>query len=625
MAGLQIPPNISYRYQALEPGSIRLLVVHPHNGDQDAAEAGQVACDLLPTPLSEAPSYEALSYAWGSQARDTRVAVKSQPGRVLSVTPSLYAALKRFRQKDEQRVLWIDQLCIDQENVVEREDQVGRMYDIYRHATRVIVWLGEHEGDTDLLMAMYQQLALSPVKPVRHADEMLDHMAVRALVGLGVDGDDRSKDRLNLLERFLNRPWFRRAWVYQEVVVAPKIEMIWGDLSLPFDFIVALIRNIYRITKSDRHEVWRKRLKATAGFSPLRAINHHRLVLGERKELEFLTILWHARKHLEAKDERDFVYAFLGFHHPTMRHLRGHGINGPDDHASQRPIIADYKISVRDTFKKLAHVMIWNSKSLEIFQHVVPTRGDAGVKRLPTWVPNWTGRRFTSGSPLLVPGTPHSFSACGSFLHEVDDSESSVLKVQGHVISTVKNILPYCFRQMRSGSSLKDFADLDKIQSSVEAELCGIGDTTRVTGRMNQIILRTLLVAGAFSLDKRMAHSFDDLLEAYHADDGKPPIHDTPAYQRQVYLRQALEVAAGKKVFLTLDSDIGLGYRTMAEGDLVCILHGSKMPCVLRPSSRVKGHFTLVGQCYLDGWMFGNTNPRGWPWWNSEPRLFRLL
>ncbi|KAK3312636.1 heterokaryon incompatibility protein-domain-containing protein [Apodospora peruviana] len=621
--------NINYRYQPLEAGDIRLLVLYPLTANPSRFD--EIACDLFPIPLSQVHTrpYDALSYAWGTEDRDRRVRIKSQAGRVITVTPSLYAAIERLRLLDAQRLLWIDQLCIDQENVHEKEDQVGRMRDIYRQATRAVVWLGEHDDDTDVLEDMYQKLDISPpVQSVSNpAITMLNYELLRALVGLSPEGDNISSGPLDVLERFLNRAWFRRAWVYQEAVVASRVEMIWGHLSLPFEFIVNLIQTIYSITKGGRDGGWHKRLKSTAGFAPLRAIHHHRMELLQQNKKDFLTILWHARKHLLAKDERDYIYAFLGFHGPTMRRLHA----GPT--TSDRPIIADYKITVKETYKRLARVAIWNSRSLDILQYVVPTQtSETTVARLPTWVPNWAERRFTSGSPVLVPGVPHRFSACGDFPHDPDNSESSVLKIKGHVISAVQKVISHDFPHSYFGRILRDVVKLDELKSLLEAELLSTDKRAeeRNEPRLDsRTILRTLLVAGAFSLDPRMPYSLDELLDAYNQDDGMPPTKDTRVYRAQLYLRQTLEVSSGKRVFLTSNAEIGLGYRTMKEGDLICIVHGSKMPCVLRRSSRVQGHFNFVGHCYLDGWMFGpsgNTNPRRhWAWWKSEPRCFRLI
>lgn len=97
------------------------------------------------------PKYEALSYVWGESV-DTKLAIFVRDStlnpssstdnafRTLQISESLYSALSQLRYTDSPRVLWIDQLCINQSDIVERNEQVQIMRHIYRFATRVIAW-----------------------------------------------------------------------------------------------------------------------------------------------------------------------------------------------------------------------------------------------------------------------------------------------------------------------------------------------------------------------------------------------------------------------------------------------------------------------------------------------------
>jgi len=629
--GLPLPSRL-YRYHDLEEGQIRLLKLYPALGP-NTAFSGAIQCDLFHANLADAQSlkYEALSYAWGTKERNYRVQLR-QSGSGLLVTHNLLTALKRLQLPDEPRVLWIDQLCIDQENVSEREQQVNQMRDIYRNAVRAVAWLGDSDLNTLLLKETYDRLHISPPDPYKsRGSQLFDYELLRRLFGFGVDGDRKAAARLEILERFLGSEWFCRAWVYQEAVVAPSVAMLWGDFLLSLDRIAGLVMAVYSITKTEIDGHWHRKLKATRGFGPLRTIFNDRAAY-RLERLDFLSILWHGRKHLQATDKRDFVYSFLAFHGPTMKHLQrvsrqpAHNLaTAPEQH-----ILADYGISVKETFRQLARVMIWNSHSLDILQYVIPAKtSDSENLKLPSWVPDWSENRFTGGSPIVVPGARHRFRACGTKVHTPTDSGSSILKVQGHVISTVGTIIAHDFHHSYFGSSLRQIFDLDQLLPLIEKELpAGDADAKLRAARSREtakVVLRTLLVAGAFALDERMPHSLDDLLDAYYHDDGRIPTEDTPVYRRQLYLRQTGEVASGKRVFLTSSQHFGLGYKTIREGDLVCILYGSKLPCVLRRVPTAPGHYKVVGLCYLDGWMFGGQNPQKWAWWDSKPQQFRLV
>ncbi|KAF2803485.1 uncharacterized protein BDZ99DRAFT_399646, partial [Mytilinidion resinicola] len=102
-----------------------------------------------PNPLGEHPTYEALSYTWGDMSTTTTMDLCGHP---FSISNNLESALRHLRQDSEWRDLWVDAICIDQSNMPERSAQVLKMAEIYRHASKVIVWLGEESSDSNLAM-----------------------------------------------------------------------------------------------------------------------------------------------------------------------------------------------------------------------------------------------------------------------------------------------------------------------------------------------------------------------------------------------------------------------------------------------------------------------------------------
>ncbi|KAL9045628.1 MAG: hypothetical protein Q9214_001358 [Letrouitia sp. 1 TL-2023] len=98
-----------------------------------------ISCEMQVYDLSSAPDYEALSYCWGKDEE----AYISISGRALRVTRNLKKALTYLRRKNRPRKLWIDSICINQSDNDEKSLQVLLMRDIYRRATRTVVWLSE--------------------------------------------------------------------------------------------------------------------------------------------------------------------------------------------------------------------------------------------------------------------------------------------------------------------------------------------------------------------------------------------------------------------------------------------------------------------------------------------------
>ncbi|KAI7411801.1 hypothetical protein KC336_g11910 [Hortaea werneckii] len=118
-----------------EKREIRILLLQPSGEEDDALYA-----DLEIVSLDREPKYKAISYVWGD-ALDTTVMFVNG-GKVIEITKSLAAALRRFRHSRIFVALWADAVCINQENLQERADQVSIMGKIYASAIQVNVWLG---------------------------------------------------------------------------------------------------------------------------------------------------------------------------------------------------------------------------------------------------------------------------------------------------------------------------------------------------------------------------------------------------------------------------------------------------------------------------------------------------
>jgi hypothetical protein len=93
-------------------------------------------------------------------------------------------------------------------------------------------------------------------------------------------------------------------------------------------------------------------------------------------------------------------------------------------------------------------------------------------------------------------------------------------------------------------------------------------------------------------------------------------------------------IARGKNIFFTEHCQLGLAPGATREGDLVAIVHGSKTPVVLRGVEGLEGEYRVLGQCYLNGWMYGETPNKvlggkerhpHCKWWEEEQDLLVLV
>lgn len=187
-----------YVYDAIAPGpnNIRLIRLLPGANEED------IKCELFVYTLRldrVSALYEALSYCWGSPEDSRRKHIKNARDveyDYLDVTINLYTALKRLRDPDLQRIIWIDAIAIDQNNLEERAFQVSFMDKIFGHAAYVNVWLGEeadNDGEVfDLILYAAEENSLHP--DVLNSETRVNHLGL-------------------LLCAFLARPWFHRIWV----------------------------------------------------------------------------------------------------------------------------------------------------------------------------------------------------------------------------------------------------------------------------------------------------------------------------------------------------------------------------------------------------------------------------
>ncbi len=170
---------------------MRLLHLLPHKDKHSRIECRLSICSLLDSGSSH--SYEALSYAWGSEENPGSILVD---GCDFSVRANLHAALSHLRDEFIERVMWIDAICINQRDEGEKGHQVQSMAKIYAKASRVMVWLGEAALGSDQALETIRTAAAE-----ESTDSAISKTSQKAILAL------------------LGRPWFQRIWVRKAIDV----------------------------------------------------------------------------------------------------------------------------------------------------------------------------------------------------------------------------------------------------------------------------------------------------------------------------------------------------------------------------------------------------------------------
>ena len=170
-----------------------------------------IRCDLLVADvilesgvaipsLGHTVEYEAISYSWGWPKRTASIICNNQAA---FVTPTLKDAIRHLRRDDAERWLWCDALCINQEDSAEKSRQVQMMINIFSKAKGVVAWLGLPENEE--LESAFSKL-VSP-------------------------NDQLSQSEHAAIEVLIQRQWFSRTWVRQEVFAAAKLDIQLGHMN----------------------------------------------------------------------------------------------------------------------------------------------------------------------------------------------------------------------------------------------------------------------------------------------------------------------------------------------------------------------------------------------------------
>lgn len=224
-----------YKYTPLQTDNqeIRIAYLEPSRPRRNRSrrKTPLIRLRIETTTLHDAGEYTCLSYTWGAPEPKHTIQVN---GHDFDVRADLFAALCRLRLPDKPRRLWIDAICIDQDNIPERDSQVAMMQHIFRQATDVIAWIGEDNGHRD-------QRAVDFVRNLSARAEGL--VAQKKDSGQTIDAETAAwigsitpwdfagsvwMDFISLVER----PWFSRIWIIQEIIMARKITVWCGRHQL---------------------------------------------------------------------------------------------------------------------------------------------------------------------------------------------------------------------------------------------------------------------------------------------------------------------------------------------------------------------------------------------------------
>jgi hypothetical protein len=360
------------------PPQIRLLTLLPGVAGEPL-KGELISVKLQDLDHSEnSPKWEALSYCWGDAQKVRPLLIGSE---VLEVTESLFVALDFLRHADRSRVIWIDQICVNQRNLTERSQQIHHMRFIYKYATVVTAWLGEGDMSSQIYMAvlcvasqlMHQGLYPATRKPTFQEEALLfsalaSDPAFETITEISKNGEhDQTRQYLaSLCTNFCNNNWFKRIWIAQEAVLAKNLILQYGSAMVDW--------NVH--SKSCLELLWAEFPSSSLFGSGISLTDTIEMLKNEhyssaRRELFSLV---NALKYQCATDPKDRVYALLGLVDPEP--LTGKKA------ASLFPV--DYNNTITQLSRDLALWYIENEGTLDVLS--ICCSGDGKAARgFPSW------------------------------------------------------------------------------------------------------------------------------------------------------------------------------------------------------------------------------------------------
>ncbi|TGO11852.1 hypothetical protein BTUL_0100g00310 [Botrytis tulipae] len=507
------------------------------------------------------PKYEALSYVWGSTENPDTAHVLGEALSTIQIGASLAVALRQLRYKDKPRILWIDSICINQNDIPERSHEIGRMRNIFSFADQTIIWLGEEADDSTSALFTIQHfagqveyiggglVAYNPGTKLlewRHSNFHLPY-------------DTKTWSSIRAL---FQRPWFSRVWVLQEALLGDQGSSVQcGNTCIPFTALrkAMLVLGRKVTTPSD---IRSQLLSYSPGVLP--------------ESMRELPELLRWAKHRNCSDPRDKIYGVLGLVSPLIA----------------EGITCDYSVPVAEVYKSAVLSYIIVTKRLHLLQHcqLIQIFGDG-----PSWVPNWSfeDRNIMIG---IVLGRYAAGSSSAATLYRAPNT----LEVTGVFFTRVTSV-----KTKYSGNARETFQAIRKWEPE------GLNSRDYIAGgSLIDAFLETIYQGRTKERypGLRIPHSWElrrSYLEAVDKDN-----EDRDAILNYVY-----GLNFGAMAFITTEKGyMGIGPPGVEEGDYVCVLLGTELPMILRPTP--SGEFLVVGSYFIHGLMDGEAllGPIPSPW-----------
>ncbi|ETS76029.1 hypothetical protein PFICI_12973 [Pestalotiopsis fici W106-1] len=607
-------------YENLPPHSIRLLRL-----DTSASES--IVGSLHVVDLDTAPSYYAVSHCWGNQSQTIPILIGAKK---FLVCPDLAAGIRRLRELSTEtsqlvppvQYVWIDNICINQQDVYERSRQLRYMGDIYSRSVRTLIWLGPSSATSASAWELVQTLYTLFKEQYEEVVD-LDNVAVKMF-----SDKSHSANRLAgmetlqwlYLKEIFQIPWFSRIWVVQEVVLSRKDPMILhGHYAIPWQRLEGaaywLRRNGYVRLTQTAEEI----------------LNVDVIGLLRRSQVRWPldALLSVTQMKFHASDQRDKIYGLYGLAAETH-----------DSSKQPAELVVDYTLDVAQTYRRVAHYLLQHNKSLAVLTRIRGTQESLSrtsrqydFADFPSWLPDWSDfsvygrdirRSFSwvySSDSTKTPslGYPEHYNASAGLPTELHQSSNdSILRISGMRVDVISQVIPLN-RALDGDESNQAFTS--NIRDVCEAVLPMSAGKDMID--WTEALIKTISAeqhnSAGYSWQQFSKDGLAYLFELLSSKESQmsPTVMESISVKTLEVLQQKsldgkpLSFAAiaqnfcfNRSFIITSAGRMGLGPSDSRLGDIIAIIPGSGVPLIMRRLSN-DPHWLLVGESYVQGLMNG--------------------